>query len=126
MSKQCLRPADAPAVASPYSPVVSAGGFLFVSGQGPMARDGSGVVHGTFEEEARLTLDNLKYLIEGCGSSLDKVVKATVFLVDMERFSEFNVIYREYFSKDFPARSCVQVARLPLDFQVEVEAIALP
>lgn len=88
-----------------------------------MAQDGSGVVHGTFEQEARLTLDNIKAMVEGIGATLEQVVKTTVFLADMNDFGEFNRIYAEYFSKEPPARSCVQVARLPLDFKVEVEAV---
>ncbi|OQB35804.1 MAG: Enamine/imine deaminase [Candidatus Hydrogenedentes bacterium ADurb.Bin179] len=123
MNKQCLNPLNAPAGGPPYSPVVKAGDFAYISGQGPMARDGSGVVHGTFEQETRLTLDNLITMVEGIGATLDQVVKTTVFLVDMNNFGEFNRIYAEYFTREHPARSCVQAARLPLDFKVEVEAI---
>ncbi len=123
MNKQCFNPLNAPVGGPPYSPVVKAGGFAFISGQGPNAQDGSGVVHGTFEEETRLTLDNVKAMVEGIGATLDQVVKTTVFLADMNDFGEFNRIYAEYFTREHPARSCVQVARLPLDFKVEVEAI---
>ncbi len=119
MNKQCLNPLNAPAGGPPYSPVVKAGDFAYISGQGPMARDGSGVVHGTFEQETRLTLDNLITMVEGIGATLDQVVKTTVFLVDMNNFGEFNRIYAEYFTREHPARSCVQAARLPLDFKVE-------
>ncbi len=123
MNKQCFNPLNAPAGGPPYSPVVKAGDFAYISGQGPMARDGSGVVHGTFEQETRLTLDNLTTMVEGIGATLDQVVKTTVFLVDMNNFGEFNRIYAEYSTREQPARSCVQAARLPLDFKVEVEAI---
>lgn len=126
MPKVCLDAPNGAPVAAPYSTAVSAAGLLFISGQGPMARDGSGVVPGTFEEEARLTLDNLKIVLEDVGSDLEHVVKTTVFLADMERFAEFNAIYTEYFPENFPARTCIQAGRLPLDFQVEVEAIAIP
>ena len=88
-----------------------------------MAQDHSGVVHGTFEDETRLTMDNVKAMVEGVGATMDQVVKATIFLADMERFAEFNALYAEYFPDNPPARTCIQVARLPLDFQVEVEAI---
>lgn len=123
MSKECLNPLNAPAGGPPYSPAVSSGGFVYISGQGPMAQDHSGVVHGTFEEETRLTMDNVKAMVEGVGATMDQVIKTTIFLADMDNFGEFNKIYAEYFPENPPARSCVQVARLPLDFQVEVEAI---
>ena len=125
MDKRCLSSPNAPAALGPYSHAVAAGDFLFVSGQGPLAPDGSGVVGGPFENQVRQTLSNLKTILEDCGSGLDKVVKVTVFLADMSQFSAFNEIYKEYFVADCPARSCVQAARLPLDTQVEVEAIAL-
>jgi len=125
MEKRCIASPNGPPVAAPYSPAVAAGNLLFVSGQGPMARDGSGVVRGTFEEETRLTLDNLKTVLEDAGSSLEQVVKATVFLADMGNFGKFNEVYSAYFPENPPARTCIQAGRLPLDFQVEVEAIAL-
>lgn len=125
MEKRCFTNVGGPPAMGPYSPAVAAGNLLFVSGQGPVKPDGSGVLRGTFEEEARLTLSNVKAVVEGAGSSLDKVVKVTAFLADMDRFAEFNKIYKEYFGSDCPARSCIQAARLPGGFQVEVEAIAL-
>jgi 2-iminobutanoate/2-iminopropanoate deaminase len=124
MEKQCIfAPNGAPAV-GPYSHAVAVGDLLFVSGQGPIARDGSGVVHGTFEEETRRTLDNLKAILDDAGSGLGHVVKTTVFLADMARFGEFNAIYKEYFPERCPARTCVQAGALPGGIQVEVEAIA--
>lgn len=125
MSKKCLNPLNAPAGGPPYSPAVASGDFIFISGQGPMAQDHSGVVHGTFEEETRLTMENVKAMVEGSGAAMSDVVKTTVFLADMNNFGAFNKIYVEYFPENPPARSCVQVARLPLDFQVEVEAIVM-
>lgn len=125
MDKRCIFSKNGPAPAGPYSHAVAAGNLLFVSGQGPLARNGGGIVRGTFEEETRRTLDNLKAIIEDAGSGLDQVVKVTVFLLDIGNFAEFNRIYKEYFPKDFPARTCVQAARLPGGIQVEVEAIAL-
>ncbi len=125
MEKKCVfSPNGAPAV-GPYSHAVAAGGLLFVSGQGPMARDGSGVVRGTFEEEARRTLDNLKVILEDAGTNLGAVVKTLVFLADMDQFKAFNAIYSEYFPENPPARSCIQAGRLPGDIQVEIEAVAL-
>ena len=125
MEKQCIfAPNGAPAV-GPYSHAVAAGGFLFVSGQGPMARDGSGVVHGTFEEETRRTLDNLKAILDDAGTELANVVKINAYLADMARFGEFNAIYKEYFPANCPARTCIQADALPGGIQVEIEAIAV-
>ena len=125
MEKRCVFSPSAPAAVGPYSHAVVAGGFVFVSGQGPVAPDGSGVVRGTVQEEARLTLDNLRAVLEDSGSGLQHVVKVTAYLSDMANFAAFNEVYREYFSSDFPARTCIQAGRLPLDFQVEVDAIAV-
>lgn len=125
MKKQCFFSQNGPPAAGPYSHAVAVGNLLFVSGQGPFAQDGSGPVRGTFEEEARRTLDNLRMVLEDCGSGLDNVLKVTVFLADMNQFATFNGIYKEYFSEDCPARTCIQAGRLPADIQIEVEAIAL-
>ena len=125
MKKRCITAPGAPPAMGPYSHAVAAGNLLFVSGQGPLDPAGSGVIKGTFEEEARLTLSNVRAVLEDSGSSLQDVVKITIFITDMDNFKAFNKIYKEFFSEDCPARSCVQVAGLPADFQVEIEAIAL-
>ena len=125
MTKRCIFSPNGPPAAGPYSHAVAAGNLLFVSGQGPLARDGSGVVRGTFEEEVRRTLDNLRTVLEDAGSGLGDVVKINAFLADMDRFGDFNEIYKEYFTENWPARTCIQAGRLPLDIQVEVEAIAV-
>lgn len=124
MKRRCLTPQGAPPPQAPYSPAVAAGQLLFVSGQVPIA-NGKPLIGATFEEEVRQTLDNLKSVVEGCGTSMDQVLKVQAFLADMEDFAEFNRIYKEYFPIDPPARTCIQAGRLPLDFKVEVEAIAL-
>ncbi len=123
MPKECIVPENGPRAAGPYSVVVRAGDFLFVSGQVAMGPDGPR--KGTFAQEVQWTLENLRAALEGAGSGLDQVVKTTVFLADMDRFGEFNEIYATFFPSNPPARTCVQVARLPLDFQVEIEAIAV-
>ena len=125
MEKRCITAPNAPPAMGPYSHAVAAGNLLFVSGQVCLAPDGSGLQRGTVEEEARLVLNNVKAVLEDSGSSLDRVVKITAFLSDMDDFNAFNEVYKEFFAKDCPARSCVQVGRLPADVQVEVEAIAL-
>lgn len=123
--KECITAPNGAPAAGPYSHAVAAGGLLFVSGQGPMKKDGTGVLRGTIEEETRLTLNNLKAILEDAGSSLAQVVKVNAYLADMEHFARFNAVYREFFPSDFPARTCIQAGRLPLDIQVEVEAVAV-
>ncbi|MBX3177512.1 MAG: RidA family protein [Candidatus Hydrogenedentes bacterium] len=125
MQKECIFSPNGSPAGGPYSHAVRAGNLLFVSGQGPMAKDGSGVVPGTLEEETHLTLDNLRAVLEDAGSGLEHVIKTTCFLKDMNNFKRFNAVYSTYFTENPPARSCVEVARLPLDFQVEVEAVAI-
>lgn len=125
MEKQCIFSKNGPPAAGPYSHAVIAGDMLYVSGQGPLARDGSGVVRGTFEEETRRTLDNLKAIIEDAGSSMEQVVKVTAYLLDIGNFAAFNQVYKEYFVDHYPARTCIQAAKLPAGIQVEVEAIAI-
>ena len=125
MEKSCVfSPNGSPAL-GPYSHAVRVGQLLFVSGQGPFAKDGSGAVPGTVQEETTRTLENLKAVLEDAGSGLDHVIKTTCFLSDMNNFKAFNEVYAGYFAERSPARSCVEVARLPLDIQVEIEAIAL-
>lgn len=125
MTKECINAPSASPAAGPYSHAVRAGNMLFVSGQGPMAKDGSGVQCGTIEEETARTLENLKAVLSDAGSGLEYVVKTTCFLKDMNNFAAFNAVYATYFPDNHPARTTVEVARLPLDFKVEIEAIAI-
>ena len=125
MEKECIFAQNGPPAAGPYSHAVAAGPFVFVSGQGPMRRDGGGVLRGTLEEEARQTLDTRRAVLQDAGSSLERGVKVNVYLADMEMFSRFNAVYKEYFTADFPARTCIQAGGLPLGIQVEIEAVAL-
>lgn len=125
MEKTCVFSKNAPPAAGPYSHAVTAGNLLFLSGQGAMAPDGSGIQRGTIESETRQTLENIKTVLNDAGSSLAQVVKMTVYLKDMENFAAMNAIYKEYFPENPPARTCIQAGRLPLDFQVEMDAIAI-
>lgn len=125
MEKRCIHSENGPPAQGPYSHAVAAGNLLFVSGQGPVAPDGSGLKKGTLEDEARLTLTNLKAVLEDSGSGLQHVVKVNAYLADMDKFSEFNEIYKEYFPMNPPARTCIQAGRLPFDIQVEIEAVAV-
>ena len=124
MDKHCIFAPNGPPAQGPYSHAVAAGDLLFVSGQGPVAPDGSGLRTGTIQEEARLTLSNLKAIIEDAGSDLEHVVKVNVYLADMDHFGAFNEVYKEFFTSNYPARTCIQAGRLPFDIQVEIEAVA--
>ena len=100
-------------------------GMLFTSGVIPIDPETNTLVQGDVEAQARQAIGNLKNLIEASGSSMEKVVKTTVFIKDMNDFGKINDIYKEFFTSDFPARSCVEVARLPKDVLIEIEAIAV-
>ena len=115
----------APKAIGPYSAAVKAGNFIFTAGQLGIDPESGEFVPGGIEAETRQALLNLQAVLEAAGSSLKSVVKTTVFLRDMNDFGVMNVIYGEFFSEDYPARSAVQAARLPKDGAVEIEAVAL-
>ena len=123
MDKKIISTEKAPQAIGPYSQAIVANGFLFTSGMVPIDPATNQLVEGDITVQAKQA--NLKNLIEASGSSCDKVVKTTVFIKDMNQFSIINDIYKEYFNKDFPARSCVEVARLPKDVLIEIEAVAV-
>lgn len=112
----------APAAIGPYVQAQASGNFVFVSGQLGMTPDGN--LPADFESQARNALNNLTAILEQAGSSMSKVLKATVFLSDLNNFTALNGIYAEYFKAPCPARSCFEVARLPKDALVEIEVIA--
>lgn len=114
----------APAAIGPYSQAIVAGGTVFTSGQIPIDPATGRIEAQEVEGQARQALQNLKNVLEAAGSSLSKVVRTTVFIKDMNDFQKINAIYSEYFSEPFPARSCVEVARLPKDALLEIEAVA--
>ena len=116
---------SAPPAIGPYSQAITAGEFVFCSGQIPLDPANGQLVEGDIEAQTRRVLDNLRAVLEAAGSSLERVVKTTIFLQDMSDFQIVNGIYAEYFGSEPPARSTVQVARLPRDVRVEIEAIAL-
>ncbi len=115
----------APGAIGPYSQAIVAGEFVFCSGQIPLDPGSGELITGAIEEQTRRVLDNLRAVLTAAGTSLDRVVKTTIFLADMNDFATVNAIYGEYFQHEPPARSTVQVARLPRDVRVEIEAIAL-
>jgi len=123
--KQEVRTEKAPQAIGPYSQGIVANGFVFASGQIAFDPATGQLNMGSIEDQTRQVLKNLGAVLEAAGSSFDHVVKATVFLQDMNDFSRMNQVYAEFFKSPFPARAAVQVARLPRDVKVEIEAIAL-
>lgn len=113
---------NAPAAIGPYSQAIKVGNLLFTSGQIPI-NPATGEIPEGVEAQAEQALTNVKNLIEASGASIDNVVKTTVFIKDMNDFAAINAIYAKYFTEPFPARSCVEVARLPKDVLLEVETI---
>ena len=122
--KTIISTPKAPAAIGPYSQAVLVNGMLLTSGVIPIDPETNTLVEGDVTVQARQAIGNLKNLIEASGSSMDKVVKTTVFIKDMNDFGKINDIYKDFFTSDFPARSCVEVARLPKDVLIEIEAIA--
>lgn len=114
---------EAPQAIGPYSQAIKAGDFVYTSGQIPLKADGT-LVTGSVEEQAHQVFANLKAVLEAAGTSLNRVVKATVFIKDMNAFGKINEVYGSYFNENKPARSTVEVARLPKDVALEIEVIA--
>lgn len=114
-----------PVAGAPYTPGIIAGDYVFVSGQIPVDPATGAIVEGDFEDRVRRCIQNVGAVLEQAGSDLDHVVKVVVFLTDMKNFARMNQVYGEFWGEVKPARSCVQVAGLPLDADVEVEAIAI-
>ncbi len=115
---------NAPKAIGPYSQGIKANGFVFCSGQIPANPETGELVTGSITEQTKQSLSNVKGVIEAAGSTMDKVVKVTVFLKDMNDFAEMNAEYAKWFSDPAPARAAVQVARLPKDVGIEIEAMA--
>ena len=124
MKKEMIATEKAPKAIGPYSQGIKSGGFAFVSGQLPVDPVTGEFPAGGIKEQARQSLQNVKSVLEAAGSSLDNVLKTTVFLKDISDFAAFNAIYTEFFKTDCPARSCIQIAALPKGALIEVEAIA--
>ena len=123
--KKEIKTEKAPKAIGPYSQAIMTNGLIFASGQISIDPATGELKMGSIEEQTRLVLNNLKAVLEAAGSSFDNVVKCTVFLQDMNDFSRMNAIYGEFFRPPYPARAAVQVARLPRDVKVEIEAIAI-
>lgn len=124
MEKRIVQTDAAPAAVGPYSQAVRAGELLFTAGQIPLLADGT-LLDGDVRDQTRQVLVNLRAVLEAGGSSLEQVVKCTCFLADMNHFNAMNEVYGEFFHGSPPARSAVQVARLPKDVLIEIEAVAI-
>lgn len=124
MTKHVVATGAAPAAIGPYSQAIDAGFAVFVSGQIPINPD-TGKMPETLEEQAHQSLTNVKAVLSAAGLTMDHVVKTTCFLADLGDFAAFNAVYAQYFAKDAPARSAVQVAALPKGAKLEVEVIAV-
>jgi 2-iminobutanoate/2-iminopropanoate deaminase len=123
--KEQIFPKDGPAPVGPYSPAIRANGFIFVSGQGPLILETGQPLRGPIEDQVHRTMQNLRLILESAGSSLEKVVKTTIYLRDLNNFKKMNEVYGSYFEGVPPARTTIQAADLPMSIDVEIEAIAL-
>jgi len=124
MKKRVIQTEKAPKAIGPYSQAIQAGNFLFLSGQIPLDPVSGELVKGDIRQQARRVLENLKGVLESQNLSMEDVVKVTIFLKDMGNFNQVNEVYATYFPSSPPARSTVEVARLPRDADIEIEAIA--
>ncbi|MBL0716389.1 MAG: RidA family protein [Desulfosarcina sp.] len=125
MSRRTVATEKAPGAIGPYSQAIKTDTMVFVSGQLPIDPGTGELVTADIKQETRRALNNLKEILVASGSALERVVKTTLYIADMDQFAEINEVYAEFFEGDPPARACVEVARLPKDANVEVEAIAL-
>ena len=125
MPKKVFNPPNAPQPIGPYNQAVRINDFIFTAGQIAIDPKTKDICPGGVPEQTRMVLNNLKAILEGAGSSLENVVKVTVFLKNMNDFTAMNTVYSEYFqAKTAPARSTIEVARLPKDVLIEIEAVA--
>ncbi len=124
MKKNVISTPDAPAAIGPYSQAVVLDGILYTSGQIPLDPKTGTLVTGTIEEQTHRVFKNLAAVLAAAGTDFAHVVKTTVFLADMNDFAAMNAVYAQYFQEAFPARSAVQVARLPKDAGIEIELVA--
>lgn len=123
--KQVIQTNNAPQAIGPYSQAIMAGDTLYVSGQIPVVPATGAIVSDKVEDQARQVMENVKAVVEAAGLTLDHVVKTSVFIKNMDDFGTINAVYSQYFKENCPARACVEVARLPKDVLLEMEAIAV-
>ncbi|MBP6963895.1 MAG: RidA family protein [Armatimonadetes bacterium] len=124
MPKQPIKTPRAPAAIGPYSQGVRAGGFIFISGQIPLDPASGELVEGDVSQQSDRVMRNIRAILDDSGATMEDIVKTTIFLADMDDFAAVNEVYGRYFSSEPPARATVQVARLPKEVRVEIEATA--
>jgi 2-iminobutanoate/2-iminopropanoate deaminase len=125
LEKRTIQTGQAPAAIGPYSQAIQAGNLVFTSGQLPVDPKTGELITDDIQAETRQCLNNVEAILAAAGTSLKNAVKLTVFIKDMNQFSKINETYAEFFPEDKPARSCVEVARLPKDANIEIEAVAI-
>jgi 2-iminobutanoate/2-iminopropanoate deaminase len=125
LEKKIIQTEQAPAAIGPYSQGIQAGNLVFTSGQLPVNPTTGEMIINDIKAETRQCLENVEAILKSSGTSLKNAVKLTVFIKDMSQFAQINEVYGEYFPEDKPARSCVEVARLPKDANIEIEAVAM-
>lgn len=121
--KKCIHSNTLPPAVGPYSVAVRAGDFIFLSGQIPYSKKNNAIIHATIAEETFSILNNIRFFLEEQELDLSCIIKTTVYLVDLSLFDQVNRIYQEFFHQNPPARSCIEVSRLPKDVQIEIECI---
>ncbi len=124
MKKEVISTKKAPGAVGPYSQGVKCGGMVYTAGQIALHPETGQMVEGGIKEQTHQVFANLKAVLEAAGTSLENVVKTTVFIVNMDEFGDVNEVYGEYFDEGFPARSCIEISRLPMDALVEIEVVA--
>lgn len=124
MKKMVISTKAAPAAIGPYSQAIKAGNLVFVSGQIPIIPETGETLQGDAAIQTRQVLNNLRNILDAAGTSLDRVVKTTIFMKDLNDYAAVNDVYKEFFQNEPPARAAVQVSRLPKDVAIEIEAIA--
>jgi 2-iminobutanoate/2-iminopropanoate deaminase len=122
--KKVFRTDKAAVTGGPYSQAIIHDGIIYVAGQGAVIPQTNEIKPGTIEEEAGLALENLRIILEEAGSSLDKVLTVTVYLLEIEEYARFNEVYKKYFKENRPARTCIQAGNLPFGTRVEITATA--
>ena len=121
--KHAVNTDKAAELGGPYSQAVIKGGFIFISGQGAVDPVTNQVKTGTIETETRMALDNIERIMAEAGASLDNILQVSVYLLDIREYGRFNDVYRAYFTNPMPARTCLQVAKLPFGLRVEIDAV---
>ncbi len=125
MNKTIISTDKAPAAIGPYSQAIAVGDMIFTSGVIPIIPETGELETGDIKAQAKQAIGNLINLLEAAGSNAESVIKTTVFIKDMNDFAAINEVYATFFTDNYPARSCVEVARLPKDVLIEIEAVAL-